>query len=90
MKLGRWMADNHFFVKERVPSREAVFGSVARRVRDLRVLYLEFGVWEGESMRWWSDALKHPGSHLHGFDSFEEFVFETVFRLVAVRQPTMV
>jgi hypothetical protein len=34
-------------------------------------LYLEFGVFEGKSMRWWSANLTHPGAHLVGFDSFE-------------------
>jgi hypothetical protein len=36
-----------------------------------KVLYLEFGVYRGASMRYWSNALKHPKAQLHGFDSFE-------------------
>jgi hypothetical protein len=35
------------------------------------VLYLEFGVAEGASMRYWSRLLDNPESRLHGFDSFE-------------------
>jgi hypothetical protein len=34
-------------------------------------LYLEFGVAAGNSMRTWSEFLRHPESILHGFDCFE-------------------
>ena len=71
MKLGRWMTDNHFQIKQRKPNRTAVFDAVAERIRDARVLYLEFGVHTGRSMQYWSDALKHAETKLHGFDSFE-------------------
>src|SRR4029077_14812552 len=67
----RWMAGPGLGFPERVPDRNDVFVSVARRVADKKVLYLEFGVAAGETMRWWSSALKNPGSKLHGFDSFE-------------------
>lgn len=70
MKLGRWAA-THDFMPPRVRDRDAVFEAVAERVRDRDVLYMEFGVWEGKSMRFWSNALKNPKSKLHGFDSFE-------------------
>jgi len=71
MKLGRWMVKNNFSIERRVSDRSAVFASVAERVCDKRVLYLEFGVFMGASMRYWSSALKHPDARLHGFDSFE-------------------
>ena len=70
MKLGRWVA-NHDFAPQRVMDRNAVFDAVAKRVKDRKVLYLEFGVWEGRSIRYWSEALRNPDSMLHGFDSFE-------------------
>lgn len=44
---------------------------VASKVEHRQVLYLEFGVFAGVSMRYWSSALKNPDSKLHGFDSFE-------------------
>lgn len=71
MKLGRWMERQGFRATQRVRDRDAVFSAVAERVRDRQVLYLEFGVFQGASMRFWSGALRHPASRLHGFDSFE-------------------
>lgn len=71
MKLGRWMHKHDFHFKHRVRDRDAVFAAVAKQVRDKRVLYLEFGVYKGESLRYWCRELKHPEAELHGFDSFE-------------------
>lgn len=71
MRLGRWMRQHGFVAKTRVKNKREVFDVVASRVRDKPVLYLEFGVFEGKSMRYWSQALRHPQSMLHGFDSFE-------------------
>lgn len=71
MKLGRWISEHNFQFNRRVRDRNAVFAAVAEQVRDRRVLYLEFGVFQGASMRYWSRELKHPESRLHGFDSFE-------------------
>jgi hypothetical protein len=34
-------------------------------------LYLEFGVWEGWSLRWWVEHLDAPGARFVGFDSFQ-------------------
>lgn len=56
---------------QRVESKEQVFEIAAEQIRDREVLYLEFGVYRGESMRIWSRLLRNPRSHLHGFDSFE-------------------
>jgi hypothetical protein len=71
MKLGRWMTTRGYELPHRLRDRQAVFDVVAERVKDRRVLYLEFGVFKGASMRYWSKALKNAGAVLHGFDSFE-------------------
>jgi hypothetical protein len=71
MRLGRWMRRRGFEFPVRVPDRRAVWDVVADQVRARKVLYLEFGVHRGASMRYWSGALRHPDSRLHGFDSFE-------------------
>jgi O-methyltransferase len=35
------------------------------------ILYIEFGVYKGESLRWWLKANKDASSHFYGFDTFE-------------------
>jgi Methyltransferase domain len=47
-----------------------VFGTAVREVNGDHPLYLEFGVFEGETMRWWSQHLDQPDAQLVGFDSF--------------------
>lgn len=71
MKLGRWMKKMGFNTKKRVRDREEVFDAVIQQICEKKVLYLEFGVNKGESLRYWSKALKNPEAMLHGFDSFE-------------------
>ena len=71
LKLGRWMADHGFHCDRPLPDRWQVFDTVIERVRDKRVLYLEFGVFKGRTTRYWSKRLRHPGARLDGFDSFE-------------------
>lgn len=71
MKLGRWMRANGFRFERRYSRREQVYAAVSRQVTKQKVLYLEFGVFEGYATRWWSEALQNPESMLHGFDSFE-------------------
>jgi len=69
--VGHWVKSRGFRVLQHVDSREQVFGIAAEEIRDREVLYLEFGVYRGRSMRIWSSLLRNPGSKLHGFDSFE-------------------
>ena len=71
LAVGRWMKDNHYNTKYRLPCRERIFDLIAKDVANKRVLYMEFGVFDGQGTRYWSNILRHPGSHLHGFDSFE-------------------
>ena len=71
MKLGHWMHEHEFTFSQRVLCREDMWDVVVGQVWNQRVLYLEFGVWRGQSMRYWSRRLKHPDAVLHGFDSFE-------------------
>jgi Macrocin-O-methyltransferase (TylF) len=71
LAVGRWMKDNHYNTKYRLPCRERIFNLIANDVANKRVLYMEFGVFDGRATRYWSMLLRHPESHLHGFDSFE-------------------
>lgn len=71
MKIGRWMRDHGFRFDRALPDRWDVFDVMLQRVRDERVLYLEFGVFKARTTRYWAARLRHPEARLHGFDSFE-------------------
>ena len=71
MAVGRWMAANGFYTSDRVSRRLELYRRLAAQIADKRVLYLEFGVSFGDSIRQWSKLLKNESAQLHGFDSFE-------------------
>ena len=71
MRLGRELREHGYDFPQRLATREDVWQEVLSRVRGEQVLYLEFGVAYGDSMRYWSRELLHPETKLHGFDSFE-------------------
>lgn len=71
LEVGRWMAVHNFDTSRRAKDRRQIFEKIAEEVAHQKVLYLEFGVHRGESMRLWSELLRHPQAMLHGFDSFE-------------------
>jgi hypothetical protein len=69
--VGRWMREHQFSSNRRVKNREQVIEAMARPIADKQVLYLEFGVFQGSSMRQWAKWLTNRNSKLRGFDSFE-------------------
>lgn len=71
LRLGAWMRDRGFRFERICRDRWEMFDIVAARVQDRHVLYLEFGVFRGRTIRYWATKLRHPDAHLHGFDSFE-------------------
>jgi hypothetical protein len=71
LELGRWMRTKGYRPSQRFAQREALFDLVGKAIGDRTVLYLEFGVFKGDSTRHWSKVLHNPSSNLHGFDSFE-------------------
>lgn len=71
LEVGRWMAARGFDTSRRALDRRETYAKIAAELGEVRVLYLEFGVHRGESMKLWSQLLTHPQSQLHGFDSFE-------------------
>jgi len=71
LEVGRWMKSQGFHTAKRLSKRRELFHQIAEKVGGERVLYLEFGVSRGASMRYWSSLLSNPASALHGFDTFE-------------------
>lgn len=71
VELGHWLRAHGMRSKPQFPDRYKLYATIASKFQDSRVLYLEFGVYQGASLRAWSDLLKNPQSQLHGFDSFE-------------------
>jgi hypothetical protein len=71
LTVGRWFEQHGIDIPIRVDDRYKLFDLVAPQLREAQVLYLEFGVWKGNCMRYWSKLLKNENSLLHGFDSFE-------------------
>jgi hypothetical protein len=71
LEIGRWLRSECVGRPRRMAAREQLFDLIGAEVAEARTLYLEFGVYRGESMRYWSRLLKNPAARLHGFDSFE-------------------
>ncbi|MDP9432728.1 MAG: class I SAM-dependent methyltransferase [Actinomycetota bacterium] len=72
LEIGAWLQQLPADQQPRaVPQDVDLFAEAARRVTGTQPLYLEFGVYAGRSIRWWSQNLPAPGAHFVGFDSFE-------------------
>ena len=71
LEVGGWFQANGFRFRPLYAGRPELYAALARDIADDRVLYLEFGVFKGASLRAWSQLLRNPLSQLHGFDSFE-------------------
>lgn len=70
LHIGWWLRSHGFDTRVRTRNRLEIFDRIAAEIGDRRALYLEFGVHEGNSIRYWSKMLRNPQCHLHGFDSF--------------------
>jgi len=51
-------------------SRRALHEAMARKVANDRILYLEFGVYKGDSIKYWLQLNLNPESTFVGFDTF--------------------
>ena len=72
MELGHWLASQPGYPRPRaLGTREHLYAHALTHIRGSRPLYLEFGVYKGASIRWWSQHLKGDSARLVGFDSFE-------------------
>lgn len=53
------------------PHRSQLHAAVNENLGHCAITYLEFGVWEGESLKAWTKLNANPASRFYGFDSFE-------------------
>jgi hypothetical protein len=66
LEMGRWMREQSYYPLPRLRSRNAIFDLIASEVGDAQALYLEFGVYQGESIRpescvrLWDDSYLTP------------------------------
>ncbi len=65
--LRAWRHDRNAVFRTRVELYDWINRS---RVRGQTIDYLEFGVWTGNSFRWWLNANDHSESRFVGFDTF--------------------
>ncbi len=71
LEVGRYLRSHGYEPVTRYPYRYQLWDAIAAEIGDRSTLYLEFGVADGTSTRYWSRLLKNPASVLHGFDTFE-------------------
>lgn len=71
LEAGHWIRRNGFRPRYAFSRKEQFWDLIGQEVGDRKVLYLEFGVWQGATTRYVASQLRHPESMLHGFDSFE-------------------
>jgi hypothetical protein len=69
--VGGWMRTHGFVARHTLPDRSAVFDEILAAIADAKLIYLEFGVSTGDSMRYWVSHHANTASEFHGFDSFE-------------------
>lgn len=67
-----WLHHQGLVPDPMIADRTAVFEAMARTAESPpgRTVYLEFGVYRGESLRWWADRLDRPDARFFGFDTF--------------------
>jgi Macrocin-O-methyltransferase (TylF) len=71
VSVGHWVKERGYSNAPRVASRNRVFDAMLHVIGNDPVAYLEFGVFEGASLKYWSARLTNQESELHGFDSFK-------------------
>jgi hypothetical protein len=71
LEAGRWVSANGFGRHPRYHDRRQLHVAIGKMIEQEKALYLEFGVYRGDSLHLWSKLLLNPKSSLHGFDSFE-------------------
>ena len=69
LELLKWGRANNKLL--RFDGRFQLYSHLAEKsIGALPIDYLEFGVWKGESLKFWSEINLHPDSRFWGFDTF--------------------
>ncbi len=71
VRFGEWIRGSKLDRAERFPGRFELYESLARKIGNVPIHYLEFGVYRGESFGKWLELNSSPKSTFDGFDSFE-------------------
>jgi O-methyltransferase len=81
IKLSKWISinragvpfDDFFTAKRDYSKRYELYDFVSKKfaLNKDDIIYLEFGVFEGHSFKWWLGENSHPESRFYGFDTFE-------------------
>lgn len=66
-RIGTWLKKNKPY--KVFKQREDLY-RFANSTITMPILYLEFGVYKGESIKYWVEINKHPQSVFYGFDTF--------------------
>lgn len=69
LAVGRWFRDRGLEIPVRCADRELLYRHLATIARE-PASYLEFGVFNGSSLRCWTGLLQQPETRFDGFDSF--------------------
>jgi len=73
--LSKWIAENKNSKNKdylKFVLREELYQSINERfIANEKILYLEFGVFKGDSIKWWANANNNSESEFYGFDTFE-------------------
>src|SRR5690606_6901448 len=70
---GEFSFNDFYRGKRKYSDREQLYQHVitTKQLAEQEIHYLEFGVWGGNSFRWWLNHNNHPKSKFFGFDTFE-------------------
>ncbi len=58
---------------ETIIDRYAFYDAISNKenLKEEDIIFLEFGVWEGQSYKWWLAINNNPNSQFSGFDTFQ-------------------
>ena len=70
LELGQWLKANPFPIH--FQSRHDLYRYLNNQIAaNGPIDYLEFGVYQGDAIKYWTDLNRHPDSRFYGFDTFE-------------------